>query len=96
MLKVVFVLGCLLSLTLAKPRDMEHRRLARSDSNSGSDSDSNERASAGPNLSTQQWIQILLALFPTPAPTTAATTTAATTTTTTPTTTTTTAAPVTK
>uniref|UniRef100_A0A8D3A8R0 Uncharacterized protein n=1 Tax=Scophthalmus maximus TaxID=52904 RepID=A0A8D3A8R0_SCOMX len=78
MLKVVFVLGCLLSLTLAKPVS---ETFLYSISNIPI---------------TQQWIQILLALFPTPAPTTAATTTAATTTTTTPTTTTTTAAPVTK
>ncbi|XP_031132752.1 uncharacterized protein LOC116034280 isoform X4 [Sander lucioperca] len=39
MLKVVFVLGCLLSFALAHPTDMEHKRLARSNS----DSNSNER-----------------------------------------------------
>ncbi|KAK5866150.1 hypothetical protein PBY51_020362 [Eleginops maclovinus] len=36
MLKVALVLGCLLSLVLARPSDMEHNRFARSDS-SGSD-----------------------------------------------------------
>ncbi|XP_031132744.1 glutelin-2-like isoform X1 [Sander lucioperca] len=39
MLKVVFVLGCLLSYALAQSTDMEHKRLARSNS----DSNSNER-----------------------------------------------------
>ncbi|KAF1395264.1 hypothetical protein PFLUV_G00009730 [Perca fluviatilis] len=36
MLKVVFVLGCLLSFALAHPTDMEHKRLARSRSGSHS------------------------------------------------------------
>ncbi|KAE8300198.1 hypothetical protein D5F01_LYC00334 [Larimichthys crocea] len=36
MLKVVLVLGCLLSLALAHPMEEAHKRLARSDSNSGS------------------------------------------------------------
>ncbi|KAK5899616.1 hypothetical protein CesoFtcFv8_009076 [Champsocephalus esox] len=38
MLKLALVLGCLLSLALARPNDMEHKRLARSsssESNSG-------------------------------------------------------------
>ncbi|TKS68218.1 hypothetical protein D9C73_002279 [Collichthys lucidus] len=38
MLKVVLVLGCLLSLALAHPMDEAHKRLARSDSDSNSGS----------------------------------------------------------
>ncbi|MED6250075.1 hypothetical protein ATANTOWER_024322, partial [Ataeniobius toweri] len=41
MLKVALVLGCLLSLIMAKP--MEHQRFARSSSGSNSDEGSNDQ-----------------------------------------------------
>ncbi|XP_029012773.1 probable serine/threonine-protein kinase ifkA [Betta splendens] len=100
MLKAVFVLGCLLGLVLAIPLDSAAKRLERSASSSESD----ERGMVAPprmrlpNLTPQQWYDIIM-LFqrPTPAPTTTtATTTPTTTSATTTTTTKTPATPVTK
>ncbi|CAB1432312.1 unnamed protein product [Pleuronectes platessa] len=81
MLKVVLVLGCLLSLTLARPN---HMRVARSDSSSSSESNERNQNGAG-GITSAQWFQIILTILQ--QQTTAATTTAATTTATTPTTT---------
>ncbi|KAF1395263.1 hypothetical protein PFLUV_G00009720 [Perca fluviatilis] len=80
MLKIVFVLGCLLSFALAHPTDMEHKRLARSRSGSHS----NERIYwpgmvNNPSVATvPQWFQAILALLQqttTAAPATTTTTT---------------------
>uniref|UniRef100_A0A8C9YZN8 Uncharacterized protein n=1 Tax=Sander lucioperca TaxID=283035 RepID=A0A8C9YZN8_SANLU len=58
MLKVVFVLGCLLSFALAHPMDMEHKRLARSNSDSNSNEVRN-RNTAPQQPTSDQWFQFL-------------------------------------
>ncbi|XP_058495530.1 integumentary mucin C.1-like [Solea solea] len=77
MLKLVLVLGCLLSLTLAQPRDMAHKRVARSSSESNSGS--NEQTTGTSNISVSQLLELLKLLLSTTTTTTAAPTTTTTT-----------------
>ncbi|XP_042340329.1 integumentary mucin C.1-like [Plectropomus leopardus] len=83
MLKELFVLGCLLSLTLAQP--MERKRFARSISSSNSGSGSRETINTQRLPSTQQWLDFITNYmkFLQQQKTTTATTTPTTTTTTT-------------
>ncbi|KAL3996500.1 OTU domain-containing protein 5 [Sarotherodon galilaeus] len=82
MLKVAFVLGCLLSLTLTQPMGMARKRLVRSSSESNSGSgvinificglqEANQQLN---NQQLQLLIQLLLASLATTTTTTAATT----------------------
>ncbi|KAA8594799.1 hypothetical protein FQN60_011934 [Etheostoma spectabile] len=67
MLKVVFILGCLLIFALAQPSDMEHKRLARSHSRSHHRSHSKVHNTRPPmvtfpsTMSIPQWVKDLLA-----------------------------------
>ncbi|KAG7487041.1 hypothetical protein JOB18_045488 [Solea senegalensis] len=79
MLKLVLVLGCLLSLTLAQPRDMARKRVARSSSESDSASGSDERTTSTSTSSVSQLLELLKLLLSTTTTTTAATTTTTTT-----------------